>query len=121
MLPAFSVAVNMGPPWYFFALVSLRVTLFHRSGSPEKRDAASQGNITREADGYLVPVDYDRDLHPSPGARKHFLQFLRVFIRIDIDGPLTVGCPCLVAKRSGIRAVNDDLLFHEELLLLALV
>lgn len=87
--------------------------IFHRSGPPEKRHAASQGSITREADRCFVSVDYDRDLHLSPGVGEHFLQFLRVFIHIDIDGPLTVGCPSLAAEGSGIRAVNNDFICHD--------
>jgi hypothetical protein len=90
--------------------------LSHRSGPPEKRDAASQGNIAREADGYLVAINYDRDLHASSGVSEHLSQRLRIFINIDIDGPLSVGRTSLVAIGSGIRAVNDDFVCHVKFL-----
>jgi len=89
---------------------------FYRSASPEKRDTSSHGNITREADRYLVSIDYDRNLRLPFGVSEHFLKFLRVFIYVDIDGPVPVGCPSLGAIWSSIRAVNDDLVHHDRLL-----
>ena len=64
-----------------------------------------------------MSVDYDRDLHLSLGVSEHFLQFFRVFIYVDVDGPIPVGCPSLVAEGSGVRAVNDDLICHDGLAL----
>ena len=87
--------------------------MFHRSGSAEERDTASQGSIARVADHYLVSFDYNRDLRLSPGIGEHLLQFIRVFIYIEIDGPISVGCPSLVAEGSGVRAVNDDFICHD--------
>jgi len=90
------------PPLYL-SLCSLSPrNLFHRSGPPEKRDASSQGYITCEANRYLVSIDYDRDLHLSAGAGEHFLEFFRVFIYVDVGGPIPIGCPSLVAEGSGI-------------------
>ena len=60
-----------------------------------------------------MSVDYDRYLHFSLGVSEHFLQFFRIFIYVDVDGPIPVGCPSLVAEGSGVRAVNDDFIRHD--------
>lgn len=82
--------------------------LLHRSGSPEKRDAAPHGYIPREADGYLVSIDYDRHLRPSTGIGKHLVKFIRVFLHIDIDSLIAIGCTSLAAEGSGVGSVNND-------------
>jgi len=86
--------------------------LFHRSGSPEKRDTTAQGYITCEANRYLVSIDHDRDLHLSAGAGEHFLEFFRVFIYVDVGGPIPIGCPSLVAERSAVGSVNNNFTGH---------
>jgi hypothetical protein len=86
---------------------------FHRSGPTEKRDTAPERDITGEADCYFVSIDYDRDLRLSPGVDEHFLKFVRVFINVDVDSPVAVGCPSLGAEGSGIRAINNDFICHD--------
>jgi len=90
--------------------------LFHRSGASKNRDAAAQGNIPGETDRDLVAFHNHRYLQFAFGIRQHFLQFLRVFIHIDIDSLLAIGCPSLDTKGSGICSVDDNVCFHQCLL-----
>ena len=118
MPAAFSVTANiMSSLKLFVAVGSHRGTLFYRSGSAEKRDTAPQGNIARKTDRHFFLVDYDRDLHLSPGVAKHLPHLLRIFMHINVNGPFAIGCPSLFAIGSRIRAVNNDLVCHANFLL----
>ena len=99
-------------------LLLLTEGLLHRSGTSENGDAAAQGNISGETDRDLFAFHNHGYLHLAAGISQHFLQFLRVFIYIDICGPVAVGCPSLVAEGSGVRSVDDDLFMHKCLLLI---
>lgn len=83
-----------------------------RSVAAEKGNTPSEGNLAKEAHRHLVPIDYDRDLRFSFGVDEHFIKFVRIFLHIDVNGPIPVGCTSLIAEGSGIRAVNDDLVAH---------
>lgn len=59
------------------AMVSHRYRL-NRPGYAKEKNAASQGNIIREAGRYLVSIGYDRGLLFPFGVSEHFSRFLRV-------------------------------------------
>jgi hypothetical protein len=48
---------------------------------------------------------------------KHFIKLIRVFLYVDIDSSIPVGCPSLIAEGSGIRAVNNDFICHSPVLM----
>ena len=98
------------------AILLLTEGPFHRSGASENGNAAAQGNITGETDRYLFSFHNHGYLHPASGILQHFPQFLRVFIHIDIDSPLAIGCPSLNTKWSRICTEDDDFRFHQYLL-----
>jgi|GEM_PF-5784855 len=86
--------------------------LVNRSGTSENGNAPTKRNFTCEANRHFVSIYDNRDLRFSAGVFKHFLKFVRVFLYIDIDGPITIGFPSLPAEGSGIGAVNNDLFGH---------
>ncbi len=85
---------------------------FHRSGAAENRDAAAQGYIPDESDGDFFTLYKHGNLYLAAGTGKHFFQLFRVSVHIDIDGPVSIGCPSLITKGSGIRSVYDDFVRH---------
>ena len=108
ILLAFSVTSNITPPKYFFAHGLSPRDLFDRSRPAENRDAAPKGTIPHETDRHLVAFHNDGGLHLAAAPGQYLLQLLLILIHIDIDGPVPIGCPSLVAEGSGIGAVNDD-------------
>jgi hypothetical protein len=86
---------------------------FNGSRATENRNAVPHGSLASKTYRHPISLDNDRDLHLSPGVGKHFLQFLRVFIHINVFSPITIGFPSLIAERSGICDINDDFIRHE--------
>jgi hypothetical protein len=84
----------------------------NRSGPSQETKTLWYGGMPCKPDPNLLSLNYDRDLHLSPGVKKHFLQFLQVFLHVHKDCLLTVDRPGLKCIGSGIYAVNDYLVRH---------
>ncbi|MCK7507065.1 MAG: hypothetical protein MZV70_25410 [Desulfobacterales bacterium] len=48
----------------------------------------------------------------AAGIGQHFFKFFRVFIDIDVYGPVPIGFPSLVAEWSGVCSVDPYFIFH---------
>ncbi len=84
--------------------------LFERSGSPVKRDTATEGRLAGEADRHPSPLHDHGHLLPASTQGQHLRELLGVLSHIHVHGSIAIGCPSLAAEGSGIGAVNDDLI-----------
>lgn len=49
---------------------------------------------------------------------EHFVKLIRVLTYVNICGPFTIDCTSLFTVRSGVGAVNNNLLCHGAYLLM---